>query len=101
MTLFSLDYQSMEIRMTGLLLSIMELTPKQRKVLKLVEQRKTNKQISQVFGIAERTIEQHLNVIYSALQISGKGYKKRQNLIELLELISGPAYLNTEGKKCE
>ncbi len=49
-----------------------DFTQRQQEVVELLKQGKGNKQIALALGIAERTVEDHLNHIYSALGVSSR-----------------------------
>jgi DNA-binding NarL/FixJ family response regulator len=42
------------------------LTPRQRDVLRLVAEGRSNREIGQALGISARTVERHLSAIYAA-----------------------------------
>jgi len=48
------------------------LTPREREVLSLVAQGKSNREIADELVVSTRTVEQHLSHVYSALGLSGK-----------------------------
>ena len=52
-----------------------ELTPREREVLELLKQRKTNEEMAEHFVVSVRTIETHVSNVLHKL-----GYKDRQDL---------------------
>jgi RNA polymerase sigma factor (sigma-70 family) len=48
------------------------LTPRERQILSLVQQGRTNREIAQALGIEEKTVKNHINSLYSKLAISSR-----------------------------
>jgi DNA-binding NarL/FixJ family response regulator len=48
------------------------LTPRERQILSLVQQGRTNREIAQTLGIEEKTVKNHINSLYSKLAISSR-----------------------------
>ncbi len=49
-----------------------ELTPREREVLRLVAQGKTNKEIGRALGISAKAVEKHLGEVFAKLNVSSR-----------------------------
>lgn len=55
----------------------MRLSPKQKQVLELIVQGKTNREVAEVLHIGRRTVEEHRAEIYRRMEVS--------NVVELVK----------------
>ena len=60
------------------------LTEQEQRIIELLAERLSNREIAEKLFLSEGTIKQYINRIYSKLQISGDVRTKRRQLIELL-----------------
>ena len=61
-----------------------ELTEQEQRIIELLAERLSNREIAEKLFLSEGTIKQYINRIYAKLQISGDVRTKRRQLIELL-----------------
>jgi DNA-binding NarL/FixJ family response regulator len=48
------------------------LTPREEEILKLIGKGRSNYEIAQIFYLSERTVKNHINKIYSKLQVKSR-----------------------------
>ena len=61
-----------------------ELTEQEQRIIELLAERLSNREIAEKLFLSEGTIKQYIKRIYAKLQISGDVRTKRRQLIELL-----------------
>ncbi|MDM1398115.1 hypothetical protein HX049_13145 [Myroides odoratimimus] len=68
-----LDIKSLEDKLKGLdINNYKKLSERQKQIVSLVQQGKTNKEIGEELFISENTVKYHLKIIYEVLQVKGK-----------------------------
>ena len=60
------------------------LTEREQKLVQLMGEHLSNKEIGSRMFLSEGTVKQYINQIYSKLQITGDTRTKRQQLLEML-----------------
>jgi len=68
----------------------LDFTPRQKNIIELLVQGKSNKEIGLALDIAERTVEDHLNHIYEKLGVISRA----EAIIKLLPMASKDIYWN-------
>ena len=63
------------------------LTQREIEIVRLMAQRLSNREIAERLFLAEGSVKQYVNRIYSKLQIEGDTRTKRKQLLELLRAV--------------